>query len=255
MSQLKRIHDAHIHVGQFREIYETPEELVATLTKVGVERFAVSSSTICEEDYDKVIREIKGLVTLAPDRVVPVMWITPLSLRNGGKDKLLDSGINWKCVKIHPWISLGGWDDGSANREEAISIARELGVPLLIHTGETDGSNPLCFERSVETHKDVTFILAHGRPVSEAIEVMRKHENAWADTAFMPIENIAKLCQEGLSDRVMWGSDYPITKYYYPDVDTKTYYHDLIQKLKDAVSQEDFEKVTYKNFEKPKIRN
>ncbi len=53
-----------------------------------------------------------------------------------------------------------------------------------------------------------------------------------------------------LKERVLWGSDYPIPKYYYTDVDTKTYYHDLIQKLKDVVSQEDFEKVTHKNFEK-----
>lgn len=47
---------------------------MATLTKVGVGKFAVSSSSICEEDYDKVIKEIKGLVVLAPERVVPVMW-------------------------------------------------------------------------------------------------------------------------------------------------------------------------------------
>ena len=77
--------DAHIHVGQFREIYETPAELVAYLTGVGVGKFAVSSTTICEEDYDKVIREIKELVALASGRVFPVLWLTPLSLHNGGK--------------------------------------------------------------------------------------------------------------------------------------------------------------------------
>lgn len=245
-----QINDAHIHVGQFREIYETPEELVAGMTDVGTEKFAVSSSTICEEDYDKVIREIKELVALASERVVPVMWITPLSLRNGGKDKLLNSGIEWKCVKIHPWLSLGGWDDGSANREAAISIAREQSIPLLIHTGETEGSYPLCFERSIAKHQDVTFILAHGRPINEAIELMWKYKNAWVDTAFMPIENIAKLCKEGLSDRVMWGSDYPIPKYYYPDKEMIASYIDLVQELKCSVSQEDFELITYKNFER-----
>ena len=55
---------------------------------------------------------------------------------------------------------------------------------------------------------------------------------------------------ENLSERVLWGSDYPIPKYYYPDMDMKTYYLDLVQKLKNSVSQEDFEKITHKNFEK-----
>lgn len=242
--------DAHIHVGQFREIYETPAELVAYLTGVGVGKFAVSSTTICEDDYDKVIREIKELVALAPERVFPVLWLTPLSLHNGGKDKLLDSGIVWKCVKIHPWLSPGGWREDNDDREIAISVARDLRIPLLIHTGETKGSYPLCFERSIAKHQDVTFILAHGRPINEAIELMQKYENAWVDTAFMPIENIAKLCDEKLSDRVLWGSDYPITKYYYPKTDLKAYYLDLIQKLKDSVSQDDFELITHKNFEK-----
>ena len=42
--------DSHIHVGQFRDIYTSPEELVSFLDKVGVEKFAVSSTSIWEED-------------------------------------------------------------------------------------------------------------------------------------------------------------------------------------------------------------
>ena len=242
--------DAHIHVGQFREFYETPAELVTYLTEVGVEKFAVSSTTICTEDYDKVIREIKELVSLAPARVFPVLWLTPLSLHNGGKDKLLNSGIEWKCVKIHPWLSFGGWREDNDDREIAISVARNLRVPLLIHTGETEGSYPLCFERSIAKHQDVTFILAHGRPISEAMELMRKYENAWADTAFMPTENIVKLCDEKLSDRVLWGSDYPINKHYYLDEDSKDWYLNLLRELKESVSATDFEKITHGNFER-----
>ncbi len=252
MSQLitYKLYDAHIHVGQFREIYETPAELVSYLTGVGVEKFAVSSTTICEEDYDKVIGEIKDLVALAASRVLPVLWLTPLSLHNGGKDKLLNSGIEWKCVKIHPWLSPGGWREDKDDREIAISVARDLRVPLLIHTGETEGSYPLCFEHSIAKHQDVKFILAHGRPINEAIELMQKYENAWVDTAFMPIENVVKLCEQGLSDRVLWGSDYPIPKYYYPEADMKAYYLDFIQKLKDSVNKDDYELITHKNFER-----
>ena len=190
------------------------------------------------------------LVSLVPARVLPVLWLTPKSLYNGGKDKLLSSGIEWKCVKIHPWLSFGGWGEDSDNREIAISVARDLQVPLLIHTGETEGSYPLCFEKSIAKHHDVTFILAHGRPINEAIELMKNYENVLADTAFMPTENIVKLCNENLTDRVLWGSDYPINKHYYADVDSKDWYRDLLQNLKDSVSQSDYEKITHGNFER-----
>jgi hypothetical protein len=95
----------------------------------------------------------------------------------------------------------------------------------------------------------VTFILAHGRPIGQTVEMMKKYPNVWCDTAFMPTENIVRLCMENLSERVLWGSDYPIPQYYYPDMDMKTYYLDLVKKLKNSVSQEDFEKITHKNFE------
>ena len=64
--------DSHIHVGQFRDIYTFPEELVSFLDKVGVEKFAVSSTSIWEEDYDKVLHEIQTLVYLAKDRAYPI---------------------------------------------------------------------------------------------------------------------------------------------------------------------------------------
>lgn len=242
--------DAHIHVGQYKTIYETPAELVDYLTKVGVGNFAVSSTTICEEDYDKVIGEMKELIALGKGRVFPVLWLTPLSLHNGGKDKMLNSGIEWKCVKIHPWLSLNGWREDSEDLEIAISIAKDLQVPLLIHTGETEGSYPSCFDGPIAKHPDVTFILAHGRPVDEAIELMQKYENVWVDTAFMPTPNIVRCCKAGFVDRVLWGSDYHIPKYYYPDKDMKYYYFDLISQLKESVDSDDFEKITYKNFKR-----
>ena len=76
--------DSHIHVGQFREIYEQPKELVKYLFKVGVTHFAVSSTSICKDNYIKAIAEIREVITLAPSCVFPILWITPLSLQNGG---------------------------------------------------------------------------------------------------------------------------------------------------------------------------
>ena len=242
--------DSHIHVGQYKSLYETPQELVSFLTGVGVSYYAVSSCTICEEDYKMVLDEMRELIALAKDKVLPVLWITPRLLHHEDLDKFLYSGIQWKCVKIHPWLNMGGWDYGSEDREKAIALAKDLQVPLLIHTGETEGSYPSCFEQSVAEHSDVTFILAHGRPVDEAINIMKKYKNAWVDTAFMPTENIVKCCKAGCSDRVLWGSDYPIPKYYYSNKDMKRYYNELLEELKQQVSYEDYIKITQTNAQR-----
>ncbi len=129
-------------------------------------------------------------------------------------------------------------------------MASVLQMPLLIHTGEKEGCYPKLYEKVVSDFPNVTFILAHGRPINDTIELMKKYPNVWCDTAFMPTENIVKLCDEKLSNHVLWGTDYPIPQYYYPEKDLRTYYLDLAQKLVDSISQEDFELITHKNFEK-----
>ena len=52
--------DSHIHFGQFYDLYTSSMELKRFLDSVGVERFAASSTTICEGDYDKVMDKLKN---------------------------------------------------------------------------------------------------------------------------------------------------------------------------------------------------
>ncbi len=248
--QLTRLHDAHIHLGQFYNQYTSPTELRTFLDSVGVGCFATSSTTICESDYDKVLHEIKTLQKLCGKRFVPVFWVVPQMIKDGGLFKMMDSGIRWRYLKIHPQLHPTAWLGDSDEMIWVVSMANVLQMPLLIHTGEINGCFPKQYEKWYFKFPDVTFILAHGRPINDTIELMKKYPNVWTDTAFMPTENIVRLCNEKLSDRVLWGSDYPIPKYYYPEADMKAYYLDLIQKLKDSVSRDDFELITHKNFEK-----
>lgn len=245
-----KIYDSHIHFGQFYNQYTSSTELRDFLDSVGVECFAASSTTICEGDYDKVLREIVTLKELCGNKLSPILWIMPQMLKDGGLFKMMDSGICWRCLKIHPQLHPTAWLGDSHEMKWMASMASVLRLPLLIHTGEKEGCYPKLYEKVIAGFPDVTFILAHGRPINDTIELMKKYPNVWTDTAFMPTENIVRLCTEKLSDRVLWGSDYPIPKYYYPEADIKAYYLDLIKKLKDSVNQDDFEMITQQNFEK-----
>lgn len=242
--------DSHIHIGQFYDLYTSPTELKHFLDSVGVDCFAASSTTICEGDYDKVIAETKELANICGSRFLPVLWITQPMLKDGGLFKLMDSDIRWRCLKIHPQLHPTTWIDDSHEMKWVVSMASVLQKPLLIHTGEKEGCFPKLYEKTISDFPNVVFVLAHGRPISDTLELMKKYPNVWCDTAFMPTENIVKLCDEKMSNRVLWGTDYPIPKYYYPKKDMRTYYLDLVQKLEDSISQEDFELITHKNFEK-----
>ena len=242
--------DSHIHIGQFNDIYTTPTELIHFLDSVGVVRFAVSSTTICEGNYEKVIAEMKELIAIGNDRVIPVLWIVPQMLEDGGLQKFMDSGIKWKCVKIHPQLHPTKW---LADERCIVSVCRfasTLLVPLLIHTGEMSGCYPKQFEHVIKRFPNLVFILAHGRPIEQTVSLMKTYQNVWTDTAFMPINNVVRLCDEKLSDRVLWGTDYPIPKFFFKDLDMKTYYQDLLLELHNSVSESDYEKITKNNFQK-----
>ena len=245
-----KIKDSHIHLGHFYDQYTPPTELKDYLDSVGVECFAVSSTTICAGRYDKVINEVKELKRICNNRLRPVLWILPQMLIDGGLNLFMDSDIQWRCLKIHPQLHPTIWLNYSSELQQVVSLSSELQVPLLIHTGEKEGCNPLLYEKAFADYPYVTFILAHGRPLHETITMMKKYLNVWVDTAFMPTENIVMLCNERLSDRVLWGTDYPIPKYYYPNMDMKDYYLNLVNCLKEAVKPDDFEKIICTNFEK-----
>ena len=240
--------DSHIHIGHFFDIYTPPEDLVRFLNSVGVDKFAVSSTTTCEEDYKKVIAEFKDLMNIAGERAYPVLWITPEMIRSWAVFSMFDKGIEWKCLKIHPQLHPTEWLEGSPYMSLVASIAAIKRLPLLIHTGEMHGCLPKQFDWIIKERIDVTFILAHGRPIDQTLNLMNRYENVWCDTAFMPTENIVKLCRAGLTDRILWGTDYPIPKYHYPDADMKQYYTSLLEYLRDSVDEESFSKITEKNF-------
>ena len=248
MKQMSHLTDSHIHVGQYNDLYTSPSELKEFLDSVGVESFAVSSTTICNGDYRKVISELKELQTLCGDRMLPVLWIIPSMLRDGGVEMFIESGLVWKCIKIHPQLNPEIWVKNGMEMQTVMSMASTMRLPLLIHTGESDGCYASHYSDVVEQNPHVTFILAHGRPIDETIQLMTQNQNVWVDTAFMPMEHVGMLCYDGLADRILWGTDYPIPRYFYPDNNMIDYYLCLVEQLKTLVSNEDFKRITQMNF-------
>lgn len=238
--------DTHIHVGQFYHLYFAPSTICELMEQIGVSCYAVSSTTQCEENYPKVLEELKALIKLGNNKVLPVMWITPEGLK-GNIGWYLESDIKWRMLKIHPFLNKEEWKPGKGYIEEVVDIARELKLPLLIHTGMDACCHADLFESTISANPDVNFVLAHGRPPIKAICMINEYPNAFADSAFMPIEDMSMFLKLGNSGKLLWGTDMCIPKYSFPYENMVEYYKRKLVEFKSICSQEQFEQVTFKN--------
>lgn len=244
--------DSHIHIGQFYDIYTTSTELKDFLVSVGVDKCAISSTTICEENYTKVIDEIQTFISeFGAANVFPILWVTPKMLKTKALDLFLHCNIEWKCLKIHPQLHPKGWSVRGKNFRVLIELAREMHLPILVHTGADDCCHAGKYIKLINRNADINFILAHGRPLNETLSVLDECPNAYVDTAFMSVDSIVELCNRGFSSRVLWGSDVPIPLYFFrnsPSFDMREYYVSQIEDLKSRVSLADFELISEMNF-------
>lgn len=238
--------DTHIHVGQFYETYYSPTSIIKLMADVGVDYYAVSSTTTCEEDFEKVLHEIEEFVWNDGDRVLPVMWITPDSLK-GNIGWLLDSSIKWRCVKVHPFLHPNNWNPKGAIFSEVLDIASELKLPILIHTSTDDSCNAGKYDELISEHQSINFILAHGRPLDETIMLLKRYPNAYADSAFMSVEDMINILHENLSGKLLWGTDMMMPQRYYPQMDMAEYYQKKLYDFAKNCDNDDFQKVTWRN--------
>lgn len=242
------IHDSHIHVGQFRDLYSSPEEVFEFLDKIAVSRMAVSSIGTCGGDPEVPIREVSKIVELGMERIVPVLWLNPEWIESDALSRLLDCGIAWKCIKVHGYFSR--WEDRPELLQRTIDLAKKMNMPFLFHTGGRPESDAGSYLEVIRRNQDVRFILAHSRPVDQAIEVMKACPNAWADTAFTPVEDVAEMIKCGFSDRILWGTDYPLHNVFYEGEDIAHHLADRIADFQMVMSAEEWERVSHLNFER-----
>lgn len=238
--------DSHIHVGQYFDRYFSPQQVSSLMKAVGVDYYAVSSTSMCEENYPKVLDELHELIRLDGDKVLPMMWITPEGLK-GNIAWFLESDIQWRCLKIHPYLHPESWVADSDNCNEVVDIARELKIPLLIHTGNESCCQAKKYEHLILKNPDVVFILAHGRPIDEAICLAQKYSNVYVDSAFMPIPDMQQIISSGLSHKLLWGTDMCIPAHFYPNADMREYYKWNLTELSKICSAAEYELITYRN--------
>lgn len=155
--------------------------------------------------------------------------------------------LGLKGVKLHPEIQGFYIDDPRCLRIYELCV--KYGLPIFLHTGDEryDMSNPNRLKPILEDHPDLTVIAAHlgGYTVWEdAARELRGYENLYVDAssslAFLTPERAREIILAFGTDRVLWGTDYPMWKF----ADEVKLFEAL------GLEDEDKAKIYYKNAQK-----
>lgn len=213
--------DSHIHIGQYKEEYYAYDKLfdiVFSNGKVDKIVYCSTSSCITNVDYKFVYKEIEAVSKHYPANIAtPLLWFIPDYINQGIKIEKAINELNYGGFKLHPWGNTWNFENDIKQMKvlhEIFDYADKRKMSILIHTGESGTDSPNRFECFFGEYKNAKIILAHCRPASETIKIMEKYPNVFGDSSFAPSERIIEVKNAGFGERLIFGSDFPITYYF-----------------------------------------
>ena len=213
----KEIIDHHIHIGQFYEEYYEPLEIMRIIEASGLVAGCCFSSTTTGVKYAKIEREIQSVSAVYPaDIMQPYFRFMPAFIKEGISIESAMKSLPYRGFKIHP-MDEWNFENDSLQTHHLHQIFDDAGrrcLPVLIHTGESGIDSPDRFEMFFREYQNTRIILAHCRPAGETIKMFRQYKNVYGDTAFAPKERINEIVNAGYADRLIFGTDFPVTHYF-----------------------------------------
>lgn len=203
--------DAHGHLGEeptFPIVAGTPESIVGSMDRMGIDVFCVSSYAAvfgdasrgnrlvaqAMEDYPGRFQGYAAVDIGYPERILPEL------------ERCLRSGF--KGVKIWSTGAKPGSPYSHPNYRAVFEFADAHHLPVLAHTwgGELDDLEPI-----IQAHPDINWLLAHtaSQQKEKYIRFGKDLPNVYLETCFSrcPRGLIEELVAEGLADKVIWGTD------------------------------------------------
>jgi len=242
----QKICDCHVHYGQFRDNYYEPNDLISYYDELGIDKVGIMPTGLaCKVDFENNLKVIKSL---SSKRFIPYLWVSP-EMFDADPSLEFYNDLNYKVIKIHAYAQKE-WDKMPDKIRAVIQIAYEKGVPVMFHTGGWRGSNAIQFYKFCREFPEVNFILAHGKPISQTLTVLKGAKNAYVDNSFMDFESMKMICDAGLSNRILFGTDFPIMKTFWPEVNLSDWYRNNIVQQIQLFGEKNFMVWANENFYK-----
>lgn len=217
--------DVHAHIGVVPGGFQMPlENQLAGMQKYNID-YALISDITCGESQTKPKDRIPyqtqinahavQLVRAHADRLGLLLWCRPNAERGFTVDfeaLYLQNRDVVKGLKVHPDIS--GLPVNAPQMFPYFAMAQKYGLPVLVHTKETDFSKVRFVCEMAARYPGVHFILGHmslSGDKTEAFRAMREYPNIYGDTAWVSYADTVRACDAGLEDKILFGTDSPIS--------------------------------------------
>ena len=210
------IFDGHVHVGYYsrkgyREpFYYSPRRVIGVLNRCGVEEFIISSTCAQVEGIGicDILREAREVRRIAGKRAHQFFWLSGHLYEEDPEMHWMDSGL-YEGIKFHEgetrWMT-----ERQTELRHVLDVVRKRRWRVLFHSSDMPGARPYHLVTLAKDYGNVDFIFAHCNPIDEMAEIVRKYANVWTDTAYMSINDFAKLNNYEWQGRLLFGTDLPV---------------------------------------------
>lgn len=207
-----RIIDTHAHLDEVESFgwKDTPEELLRLMDDTGIEKTVVTTYADEPGPEDGVSR-LREYVSAHPNRFIGFPRMDPRwgqEAIDTFERMIVEEGMGG--LKLHPVSNLSS--PYASFTLDIMDKAAELGVPVLIHSGDENFCLPRQLGYAAE-RTDATIIMAHCGGFFNAascVEVAAEHDNIVLESSAFPYPSVLQEAVDTLgADRVVYGSDMP----------------------------------------------
>lgn len=187
--------------------------------------YALVSDCDCSEFWDNGKRNKKALSAIGgakrvlrlvkqyPNKIGCAVWVNPhFEKVDDALYSFIDENRNSVyALKVHPYESRIKISD--KRLLPYLKLARHFSLPLIFHTASDPYSDIRMLFALALKNPDLSFVAAHLQLCSdniEAISLLQKANNLYADTAWVPLKNAKKVLLNVGEDRIMFGTDNPV---------------------------------------------
>lgn len=240
-----QIHDIHIHFGEYKDRFFSPEYIDDILSQCGVLQYSAMlfpNTLPTNKDRDTWFN-IKMIERNS--KVDLILVVTPEMIKTDENLSIIDS-LPYKMIKLHG--CLHNWHPNGKAIRRVFSLAKTRNIPIMLHTGGRAKSDAGSYYRISSEFPSVKVILAHSRPIDDTINIMRQFPNVYADTSFVSAEKIRLFESEGLINRLLFGTDFPVPIFYTNETNLQEWYTRNISEMVSSIGLQSFKTIASDNY-------
>lgn len=207
--------DVHAHLGDdyVFDIHQDEAELLAAYDRCGVDKAVIQPFMYRPylEDMRAAHDRIAAFCKANPGRIYGMASVNPHFRPADYEAEAV------RCIRELGFVGLKISTIGTATNPSSkdglhvFEVARELNVPVMIHTGNgAPLADPIQIWKAVEAFPDVKTIVAHtgGNGMqTQALLLAEKFDNVWLEPSWMPSVCIGAMIAKIGAKRVMFSSD------------------------------------------------